>query len=427
MTAYIHEHRAAMEAYDAYEAARKQGRHAAARAALLHALALETTAAGGVPAELEPTRSVLFRSAASIALQAGLPADARHLIAEGLRGSPPAAIKRELLELLDQPSYVHDELRDPAPSLQAGTVLQRLVIRSAASTQGSAHALGMAMITKIHDAWIEYFEPMLAAALGETTDAPPRLEAVQAAVGSFALQLRLAGELDPRGRRLALDVLGELESLDALELDKSSSARSARSLSRFRQLVTLLTLLEESGLQLDVQMRIVGDPEAVEVMLTPPPAAILRRLQHFAARYIDSTEIPQADRLDRVFALVEHVVDRGVLPAPEQLEIVPRQLAYYRRAAEILGYLRRSIPTPAAVHVARVAPDARLRHALQRFEASDVGGAWIAWAGCSRLCEVEPSTAESFLAEASIGLSPSTITRRAKTLRAWYEAFAVVF
>jgi hypothetical protein len=28
---------------------------------------------------------------------------------------------------------------------------------------------------------------------------------------------------------------------------------------------------------------------------------------------------------------------------------------------------------------------------------------------------------------ASIGLSPSTVVRRAKTLRAWYEAFAVVF
>lgn len=427
MTAYILDHRAAMEAYDAYEAALADGRHAAARAALLDALGLETRAAKDVPADLEPTRSVLFRSAASIALDAGLPAEARHLIAEGLRGSPPAAIKRELLELLDQPGYVHDELRDPAPSLDAGTVLQRLVIRSAPSVRASAHALGMATIAKIHDAWIEYFEPVLAAALGETAEDPPRLEAMQAAVGSFALQLRLVGELDAPGQRLALEVLRELESLDGLELDNSSAARSARSLSRFRQLVTLLTLLEESRLQLDVQMRIVGDPEAVEVMLTPPPAAVLRRLQHFAARYIDSAEIPQADSLERVFALVEHVVDRGVLPAPEQLEVVRRQLAYYRRAAEILGYLRRGIPTPAAVHVARVDADARLRHALQRFEASDVGGAWIAWAGCSRLCEVEPSTAESFLAEASIGLSPSTVVRRAKTLRAWYEAFAVVF
>jgi hypothetical protein len=427
VTAYILSHRAAMDAYDVYEAARKEGRHAAARVALHQALALETAAAKDVPADLEPTRSVLFRSAASIALDAGLATDARRLIAEGLRGSPPAAIKQELLALLDQRSYVQDELRDPAPSLDPGTVLQRLVIRTAASARGSAHALTMATIAKIHDAWIEYFEPVLAAALGETTEEPPRLEAMQAAVGSFALQLRLAGELDPRGQRLALEVLRELESLDGLELDKSSAARSARSLSRFRQLVTLLTLLEETGLQLDVQMRIVGEPEAVEVMLAPPPAAILRRLQHFAARYVDSAEIPQADRLDRVFALVEHVVDRGVLPAPEQLEVVRRQLAYYRRAAEILGYLRRGIPTPAAIHVARANPEARLRHALQRFEASEVGGAWIAWARASRLCEVEPSSAESFLAEASIGLSPSTIVRRAKTLRAWYETFGAAF
>jgi hypothetical protein len=427
VTEYIQTHRAAMDAYDRHEAARKQGRHTEARAALHEALALETAAAQGVPAELEPTRSVLFRSAASIALDAGLPADARRLITAALRGNPPAAIKQELLELLDQRSYVEDELRDPAPSLPRGTVLQRLVIRSATPARGSAHALTMAIITKIHDAWIECFEPVLAAALGDAVDEPPRLEAVQAAVGSFAVQLKLSGPLDPHGQQLALEILRELEDLDALELDKSSARRSARSLSRFRQLVALLTMLEESDLQLDVEMRVVGEPEVVAVLFQPLPAAVLRRLQHIAARYIDSAEIPQADQLDRVFALVEHVVQDGVLPSSAQFDVVPRQVAYYRKAAEILGYLRRGIPTPAAGHLARATPEARLRHALQRFEASEIGGAWIAWAEQSRLCEVEPNSAESFLAEASIGLSPSTIVRRAKTLRAWYEAFAAVF
>ena len=49
---------------------------------------------------LEPTRSVLYRSAASLAVDCQDYAEARRLIDKGLSGEPPEDIRQELLDLL---------------------------------------------------------------------------------------------------------------------------------------------------------------------------------------------------------------------------------------------------------------------------------------------------------------------------------------
>lgn len=46
--------------------------------------------------DAEPTRSVLLRSAASLAMMAGLPEEAEKMIAIGLAGNPPKEILKEL-------------------------------------------------------------------------------------------------------------------------------------------------------------------------------------------------------------------------------------------------------------------------------------------------------------------------------------------
>jgi len=50
--------------------------------------------------EIEPTRSVLFRSAACLALDSGNYTEAEKMIAYGLEGNPPAEVKDELQDLL---------------------------------------------------------------------------------------------------------------------------------------------------------------------------------------------------------------------------------------------------------------------------------------------------------------------------------------
>jgi len=427
MKRYVREHRAAMAAYDVFEAAQREGRYTEASAALIEALQLEGRAARGVPADLEPTRSVLFRSAASIALDAGRPSEARHLIAEGLRGDPPPEIKGELLDLLARESFVHDDLGATTSSVpRPGELVQRLAIRRLAGQREQPGALSMHSIARIYEAWMSYVDLVLREKLPE--DEPGVVfEPVLAAVGSFAVQLRPSRPLSKQRLQAFFDVVRDAGAIDELDVDRSSAANAQRSVMFVRHLVDLLGILRDERCQLHVEARIVGESSGVELFIEPPAHRVYRQLQSLTEGSIDSIDIPQADDLERLFVLVEHVHEHGMLPLPEQLGVVGRQLAYYRRAAEILGYLRKGQPTPAAAYLHGARSADRLRHALLRFESSDVGSAWIAWSGASRLREVEPGSAEDFLTEHAVGLSDATVTRRARTLQAWHASFSAAF
>jgi len=65
------------------------------------AMILETQAADLVPDEKssEPTRSILYRSAASFAYQAGDYQEAERLVFKGLAGYPSPQVKQQLLEI----------------------------------------------------------------------------------------------------------------------------------------------------------------------------------------------------------------------------------------------------------------------------------------------------------------------------------------
>jgi len=92
-------------------AAKRGGDQEAADRFFREAFELESQAAESVSSNLdaEPTRSVLFRSAATLALQCGLLEAAAKLVREGLGGNPPAAIAEELQSLIDA-AQVHPRL-----------------------------------------------------------------------------------------------------------------------------------------------------------------------------------------------------------------------------------------------------------------------------------------------------------------------------
>lgn len=87
--------------------------HKALRAAIYfrRAQRLETMAASMLPAapENEPSRSVLYRSAASLACSAHNYRRARALASQGLAGFPPADIRAELLDVLNNQSVSGSE------------------------------------------------------------------------------------------------------------------------------------------------------------------------------------------------------------------------------------------------------------------------------------------------------------------------------
>jgi len=109
-----HIHRQAMEHSDLAIIARMKGDEQAAINHVVSAFELEAQAANALlnHMDAEPTRSVLFRSAATLARDCGRYADAAKLVYRALAGDPPPEIATELQDLLEQVSFHrHLELR----------------------------------------------------------------------------------------------------------------------------------------------------------------------------------------------------------------------------------------------------------------------------------------------------------------------------
>ncbi|MCB1033499.1 MAG: winged helix-turn-helix transcriptional regulator [Acidobacteria bacterium] len=94
-------HRLAMELVDRALLEQQSGDDSAAAQSLRRASLEEQVAALSLASfhDLEPTRSVLLRSAASLALECGHLEEAKLLIAAGLEGEPPNELRDEFLDL----------------------------------------------------------------------------------------------------------------------------------------------------------------------------------------------------------------------------------------------------------------------------------------------------------------------------------------
>ena len=100
-------HREAMAFLDRADMARIKGDPNEAAPLLLQAYEKERQAAEMVKDDctLEPTRSVLFRSAAAIAKRCGLLREAEQLVCMGLSGNAPHEIAEELRDLFEEVNY----------------------------------------------------------------------------------------------------------------------------------------------------------------------------------------------------------------------------------------------------------------------------------------------------------------------------------
>lgn len=97
-------HKQAMDLAEAAAVARLRGTLELAAQLTRQAFEQETQASALIASQLdaEPTRSVLHRSAASLAIECGELRMAERLIATALSGNPPAEIAEELKDLFIQ-------------------------------------------------------------------------------------------------------------------------------------------------------------------------------------------------------------------------------------------------------------------------------------------------------------------------------------
>jgi tetratricopeptide (TPR) repeat protein len=112
-------HHEAMALAEQADAARNRGDYADADQLLKQALEAERQAARLLADDLaaEPTRSVLYRSAATLAFECGELDDAERLISQALAGTPPAEIAQELITLREQVAAVRHRVEAlPTPA-----------------------------------------------------------------------------------------------------------------------------------------------------------------------------------------------------------------------------------------------------------------------------------------------------------------------
>lgn len=98
-------HRKAMEWAEEGQFMLERGDQNGARAAFFKAMELERDAAHSIDQQIEPDRSVLLRSAASLAIDCDELRIAEQLLATGLSGDPPPVIADEIRDLLEQVNF----------------------------------------------------------------------------------------------------------------------------------------------------------------------------------------------------------------------------------------------------------------------------------------------------------------------------------
>jgi hypothetical protein len=140
---------------------------------------------------------------------------------------------------------------------------------------------------------------------------------------------------------------------------------------------------------------------------------------------IESIDVPQANRLNRVCDLVA-LVDSGLedkLGLTRELGLVPREIEYYKHAARILGFAeieegRFSITELGHTFLKVRTPEEKRRVLAKAIEDAVVFADLFADCGSSR---PKKGQIVSFLLDRTI-LNKTTAARRADTILAWLKA-----
>lgn len=134
--------------------------------------------------------------------------------------------------------------------------------------------------------------------------------------------------------------------------------------------------------------------------------------------WIERRDVPQADSIKRLIALVRHVGDGKPLASIAGFR-QRRDLIYYRRAAVALRLLdSENNLTPLGYKLCQARGPDSLQVFSQVLSESPIGATWLIWQHVMVLAALDSEQAELFL-EQCTDLSLKTRQRRARTLRKW--------
>ena len=303
---------------------------------------------------------------------------------------------------------------EPIPEGTNGRLVQQLRFES---KRGGLVPFGA--VTSVLSRWFKFFVGSFYE-LGGRGDILP----LAAQPGSFELTLAL-----PRDRaatELFLELQRFVATFDEGGLVELDPEVMALDLAEFDNLVASL---REHDLKLTITQQAedpLAAPLVVELELRGQDR-LFERVQGAALKVLASEDVPQADDLGRVLRVVD-LLGKHSQVTSETLNVVPRQINYYKHACRVLRMIDDEAQlTPVGMQLLRLDdPTARLAALAVQFETSRCGWRWVDWSSGKSLLDVLPQSAEQFLRESTPSLSLSTAKRRARTLEAWCRALQEV-
>lgn len=245
--------------------------------------------------DVEPTRSVLYRSAATLAWQCKMYEDAKRLIYQAKAGYPPPYIEEELDDLLGKVKLAMSEH-------YLSEKLLRLTL------DGSAIAFGRALAGTLHDR-IVGVEKMLQA----TADAPVQLFYDSVGTGSFFVDLALSSKTEPTlpgFDNFEIFVAPLIKHLDQLNCGKTSLLEQGLSdPKRYRDFVGAAKQLAPDGKAISsvsLQAQIEGGVQAITFErskdeLNNIPLPVIPK---------ESSEIVPTDQLETIVGILQRADGR---------------------------------------------------------------------------------------------------------------------
>jgi hypothetical protein len=138
--------------------------------------------------------------------------------------------------------------------------------------------------------------------------------------------------------------------------------------------------------------------------------------------FLASELVPEGNDLAKIHRLTQVLAAKHRLSPAAIGVTTERWVQYYRASARALGYVSEAgAITRIGRSAARMGNAEFLRQTAIQFQISDVGAAWLAWAGVNSIVELRKDQAEEFLKARVAGLSASNVARRGGTLRAWLK------
>lgn len=207
-------HDAAMDFADQAFLARRRGDNNAAKSLTRRAYEYELKAAEYLRDDFnaEPSRSVLYRSAASLAMECGETREAERLISTALVGNPPNEIAEELRNLLEQVNFER-HLRLEKVDMSSSEFQLSIF----GSSVGYGIALSEVFVERIKDLERLIYRTVERKLGREFRERGSAVQSIQAAyslylsaprAGSFAINLRLGRQMELPG--FDFDISGEV-------------------------------------------------------------------------------------------------------------------------------------------------------------------------------------------------------------------------